>query len=210
MIPLLLFLLAVVAVYVGTIETAFSALMKLSLRLMAERGGATTASATTSTIRFSCSCRQAAARHRLFARHRAPRGADGPFRREPHVGRHAARVRHGLHPRLRALPAVGDRAEEPRGGPAALLPPFSVIARVMSPFSGGFVRLLTGGPERAHPAGHPGRRRTGGSGARVPRSGRRAGADRARRAPAAAVDRRLRRYPRPRGDDAASRHRRDP
>src|SRR5207342_3798221 len=27
-------------------------------------------------------------------------------------------------------------------------PPFSVIARVMSPFSGGFVRLLTGGPER--------------------------------------------------------------
>jgi hypothetical protein len=39
MIPLLLFLLAVGAVYVGTIETAFSALMKLSLRLMAERGG---------------------------------------------------------------------------------------------------------------------------------------------------------------------------
>jgi magnesium and cobalt exporter, CNNM family len=39
MIPLLLFLLAVAAVYVGTIETAFSALMRLSLRLMAERGG---------------------------------------------------------------------------------------------------------------------------------------------------------------------------
>jgi len=38
MIPLTLFLLALVAVYVGTIETAFSALMKLSLRLMAERG----------------------------------------------------------------------------------------------------------------------------------------------------------------------------
>src|SRR5439155_2459688 len=38
MIPLLLFLLGVAAVYVGTIETAFSALMKLSLRLMAERG----------------------------------------------------------------------------------------------------------------------------------------------------------------------------
>ncbi len=37
--PLLLFLLAVTAVYVGTIETAFSALMRLSLRLMAERGG---------------------------------------------------------------------------------------------------------------------------------------------------------------------------
>ena len=38
MIPLTLFLLAMAAVYVGTIETAFSALMKLSLRLMAERG----------------------------------------------------------------------------------------------------------------------------------------------------------------------------
>src|SRR5688500_4647352 len=39
MIPLLLFLLAILAVYVGIIETAFSALMRLSLRLMAERGG---------------------------------------------------------------------------------------------------------------------------------------------------------------------------
>ncbi len=37
--PLLLFLLAMAAVYVGIIETAFSALMRLSLRLMAERGG---------------------------------------------------------------------------------------------------------------------------------------------------------------------------
>ena len=39
MIPVLLLVLAVAAVYVGTIETAFSALMRLSLRLMAERGG---------------------------------------------------------------------------------------------------------------------------------------------------------------------------
>ena len=39
MIPLLLFLLAVAAVYLGTIEAAFSALMRLSLRLMAERSG---------------------------------------------------------------------------------------------------------------------------------------------------------------------------
>src|SRR6478672_7767194 len=35
----LLLLLAIAAVYVGTIETAFSALMRLSLRFMAERGG---------------------------------------------------------------------------------------------------------------------------------------------------------------------------
>ena len=39
MTPLLLFLLGVLAVYVGTVTTAFSALMRLSLRLMAERGG---------------------------------------------------------------------------------------------------------------------------------------------------------------------------
>jgi CBS domain containing-hemolysin-like protein len=39
LIPLLLFLLALAAVYVGTIETAFTALMRLSLRLMVERGG---------------------------------------------------------------------------------------------------------------------------------------------------------------------------
>jgi CBS domain containing-hemolysin-like protein len=39
MIPLLLFLAALAAVYVGTIETAFTALMRLSLRLMADRGG---------------------------------------------------------------------------------------------------------------------------------------------------------------------------
>jgi putative hemolysin len=39
--PLILFLLAIAAVYVGTSETAFSALMRLSLRLMAERGGRT-------------------------------------------------------------------------------------------------------------------------------------------------------------------------
>ncbi len=39
MIPVLLLVLAIAAVYVGTIETAFSALMRLSLRLMAERGG---------------------------------------------------------------------------------------------------------------------------------------------------------------------------
>jgi CBS domain containing-hemolysin-like protein len=39
MIPVLLLLLAVAAVYLGTIETAFSTMMRLSLRLMAERGG---------------------------------------------------------------------------------------------------------------------------------------------------------------------------
>ena len=39
MIPLLIFLLACAAVYLGTIEAAFSELMRLSLRLLAERSG---------------------------------------------------------------------------------------------------------------------------------------------------------------------------
>jgi CBS domain containing-hemolysin-like protein len=39
MTPLALFLVACAAVFLGTIQTAFSALMRLSLRLMAERGG---------------------------------------------------------------------------------------------------------------------------------------------------------------------------
>ena len=37
MIPLIVFLLACAAVYLGSIEAAFSALMRLSLRLLAER-----------------------------------------------------------------------------------------------------------------------------------------------------------------------------
>ena len=37
MIPLAVFLLACAAVYLGTIDAAFSALMRLSLRLLAER-----------------------------------------------------------------------------------------------------------------------------------------------------------------------------
>lgn len=39
MIPLLVFLLACFAVFLGTVEAAFSALMRLSLRLLAERNG---------------------------------------------------------------------------------------------------------------------------------------------------------------------------
>ena len=39
MIPLILFLLGCATVFLGTVQAAFSALMRLSLRLMAERGG---------------------------------------------------------------------------------------------------------------------------------------------------------------------------
>jgi CBS domain containing-hemolysin-like protein len=39
MTPLTLFLLACVTIFLGTVQASFSALMRLSLRLMAERGG---------------------------------------------------------------------------------------------------------------------------------------------------------------------------
>jgi len=39
MIPLLLFLIGCASIFLGTVQAAFSALMRLSLRLMAERGG---------------------------------------------------------------------------------------------------------------------------------------------------------------------------
>ena len=39
MTPLTLFLLGCATVFLGSIQAAFSALMRLSLRLMAERGG---------------------------------------------------------------------------------------------------------------------------------------------------------------------------
>ena len=39
MTPLALFLLGCVTVFLGVVQAAFSALMRLSLRLMAERGG---------------------------------------------------------------------------------------------------------------------------------------------------------------------------
>src|SRR5690349_13925852 len=39
MTPLALFLLGLLTIFLGCIEVAFSALMRLSLRLMAERGG---------------------------------------------------------------------------------------------------------------------------------------------------------------------------
>ena len=41
MTPLALFLLACATVFLGSVQAAFSALMRLSLRLMAERGGRT-------------------------------------------------------------------------------------------------------------------------------------------------------------------------
>jgi CBS domain containing-hemolysin-like protein len=152
MIPLLLFLLAVAAVYLGTIETAFSALMKLSLRLMAERGGRN---------------------DRLGYYLDDPIQLFVPVRLLLGINFSLATVllavltgRSGVNLASIAtllacvavyilvfehyLPSLIVR-KNPEAVLAALLPPFSVVARVMSPFSGGFVRLLTGSPDRTLP-----------------------------------------------------------
>ena len=108
------------------------------------------------------------------------------------------------------LPSIIVR-RNPEAVLAALLPPFSVIARA------DVADLRRARPPahqrparaRRRPAG-AGRRRPGRSRARLSRGRRRAGADRGRRAPAAAVDRRFRRHARARSHDAAPRHRRDP
>jgi hypothetical protein len=55
----LLPLLAIAAIYIGTIEAAFSALMRLSLRLTVERNGRAAGSARTWTTRCCSSCRRA-------------------------------------------------------------------------------------------------------------------------------------------------------
>ena len=55
MIPLTLFLLACGAIYVGTIQAAFSALMRVHLRLLAEGSGRGPISNVTSRIPFACS-----------------------------------------------------------------------------------------------------------------------------------------------------------
>ena len=57
MIPLGLFLLGVAAIYLGSLEAAFSALMRLSLRLAAERSDRPDALAASSTSRCCCSFR---------------------------------------------------------------------------------------------------------------------------------------------------------
>jgi CBS domain containing-hemolysin-like protein len=149
MIPLTLFLLAMAAVYVGTIETAFSALMKLSLRLMAERGR---------DDRLGYYLDDPL---QLFVPARLLLGLIFSLAT---VLLAVVTGRSGLSFASLAtllacvavyivicehlVPSLIVR-RNPEAVLAALLPPFSVVARAMSPVSGGLVRLLTSGrPER--------------------------------------------------------------
>ncbi len=111
MIPLLLFLLAMAAVYVGTIETAFSALMRLSLRLMAERGGRDDRLGfyLDDPIQLFVPARLLLGLiFSLATVHRDP-----DRRRRAPVDRDAPAVRRRLHRRLRARAADAHRAAQP-------------------------------------------------------------------------------------------------
>jgi magnesium and cobalt exporter, CNNM family len=143
MIPLILFLLGVAAVYVGTIETAFSTLMKLSLRLMAERGR---------DDRLGYYLDDPI---QLFVPARLLLGlifSLATVLLAVVTGRSGISVT-SLSALLacvavyilvceHVLPSVIVR-RNPEGVLAALLPPFDYLARAMSPISGGLVRLLS-------------------------------------------------------------------
>jgi len=145
MIPLTLFLLAVAAVYVGTIETAFSSLMKLSLRLMAERGR---------DDRLGYYLDDPI---QLFVPARLLLGlifSLATVLLAVVTGRSGINVA-SLSTLLacvavyiilceHVLPSIIVR-RNPEAVLAALLPPFSFLARLMSPISGGLVQLLSTG-----------------------------------------------------------------
>jgi len=153
MIPLLLFLLGVAAVYVGTIETAFSALMKLSLRLMAERGRDDRLGFYLDDpvqlfiparlllgIIFSLATV-------LLA---VLTGRSGMTLTS--IGILLACVAVYILVCEHVLPTLIVR-RNPEAILAVLLPPFSLVTRALSPISGGLVRLLTTGrPERNNTA----------------------------------------------------------
>jgi CBS domain containing-hemolysin-like protein len=150
MIPLSLFLLGVAAVYVGTIETAFSSLMKLSLRLMAERGR---------DDRLGYYLDDPI---QLFVPARLLLGLIFSLAT---VLLAVVTGRSGINLASIAtllacvavyiiicehlLPSFIVR-RNPEAVLLALLPPFSFLASLLSPLSGGIVRLLTSGkPERS-------------------------------------------------------------
>jgi CBS domain containing-hemolysin-like protein len=145
MIPLTLFLLGVVAVYLGTIETAFSSMMKLSLRLMAERGR---------DDRLGYYLDDPI---QLFVPARLLLGLNFSLATVllavligrsgitfPSIATLLACVAVYIIVCEHVLPSIIVR-KNPEAVLAALLPPFSIIARIISPISGGLVRLLTNG-----------------------------------------------------------------
>jgi len=156
MIPLTLFLVGIAAVYVGTIETAFSVLMKLSLRLMAERGRDDRLGAYLDDP------------IQLFVPARLLLGlifSLATVLLAVVTGRWGVNITSvatllacvGIYILVceHLLPTLIVR-KNPEAVLAAILPPFSILARVMAPISDGLMRLLNSGrPERAANAPAP-------------------------------------------------------
>jgi putative hemolysin len=149
MIPLTLFLLGVAAVYVGTIETAFSTLMKLSLRLMAERGRDDRLGYyLDDPIQLFVPARLLLGLIFSLATVLLAVVTGRSGINFTSIASLLACVAVFIIVCEHLLPSIIVR-RNPEAVLAALLPPFSVIARAMSPISGGLVRLLTSGrPER--------------------------------------------------------------
>jgi hypothetical protein len=200
MIPLSLFLLACALVYVGTVQAAFTAMMRLSLRIMAER---------------------ASGHEALHA-----------FLEEPARLFVPARLLVGLLLSLAAglvaikVGAIGPRAigivaltvlgyvlvcewllpwlivrRDPQRVLEVVVPSFGAIAGMLVP--------LTSLVADASRGGHRGRA-TGGGARGGPGLARAGHAHARRRAPAAAINRRVQRPPRARGHDPTARHRGHP
>src|SRR5215813_12651000 len=149
MIPLTLFLLGLAAVYVGTIETAFSALMKLSLRLIAERGrddrlGYYLDDPIELFIPARLLLGVIFALATVFLA--VLTGREGISLTS--IGTLLASVAVYILICEHLLPSIIVR-RNPEAVLSALLPPFTVVARLMSPISTVLVRLLTSGQERA-------------------------------------------------------------
>jgi putative hemolysin len=149
MIPLTLFLLAMAAVYVGTIETAFSALMKLSLRLMAERGRDDRLGYyLDDPIQLFVPARLLLGLIFSLATVLLAVVTGRSGITIPSLATLLACVFVYILVCEHLLPSIIVR-RNPEAILSAILPPFSVVARAMSPISGGLVRLLTSGrPER--------------------------------------------------------------
>jgi len=150
MIPLALFLLGAAAVYVGTIETAFSSLMKLSLRLMAERGRDDRLGYyLDDPIQLFVPARLLLGLNFSLATVLLAVITGGSGINFASVATLLGCVAIYIILCEHVLPSIIVR-KNPEAVLAALLPPFSVIARLISPVSGGLVRLLTNTPaERA-------------------------------------------------------------
>ena len=149
MIPLTLFLLGVAAVYVGTIETAFSSLMRLSLRLMAERGRDDRLGYyLDDPIQLFVPARLLLGLNFSLATVLLAVVTGRSGISFTSIATLLAFVAAYIIVCEHVLPSIIVR-KNPEAVLLVLLPPFSVIARLISPVSGGLVRLLqTGRTER--------------------------------------------------------------